>query len=144
MVAIRLRIFWLGLLFLGGCDSSLFEATEQGCASAVIKFGHECDKFEKPATVAASKPWLIVNEIIMQENIAKYMVKPLHKAFFMNLADFKGWEVSSEPELQAAIDKADRGCRDSASSRGADPDRCTPVYVDEQQLLDWRPYTVPR
>jgi hypothetical protein len=85
-----------------------------------------------------------LDEIKMQEIIAKYMVKPLHKALFMNLVDFTASGVANEPELQAAIDKSDQECRDHASSQGVDPKRCTPIYVDEQQMLDWKSYTVPR
>jgi hypothetical protein len=101
-----------------------------------------------PVGAVQSAPAARIDVVKMQEQVAIYMSKPLHKAFYVNVAPpgpdaLKTFSASSwnRAEVQTAIDEGEQNCRDLAVSKyQTDPNRCVPVYVDEQKVLDWSIY----
>jgi hypothetical protein len=81
------------------------------------------------------------------EIASDYMSRPLHKALFICLeaaCDFKSPYTWAQSDIQLAIEHARSLCQDYARQKGVDPNRCVPVYIDENQMLDITPYTAPR
>jgi hypothetical protein len=79
-----------------------------------------------------------MDPMLMQETIARYMALPLHKALFINVTG-DGYYVwnSGSVELQTVIDQTKEECQGPAAQHHkGDPQRCTPLYIDEQRMVD--------
>jgi hypothetical protein len=118
---VRQAACWLGLWFLCGCDG--------------------------PVGAVQPAPASRLDTVKIQELIAVYMGKTLHKTLYVNVVPPGGdWQKTFSnsswglPDVQAAIDEGERACRNYAGSKQTDPNRCVPVYIDEQKVLDWSIY----
>jgi hypothetical protein len=70
------------------------------------------------------------------ENAARYATKPLHKALYVNTVDFGLYQRSSGGDLQQMLSAAEQDCKQASAARHVDPERCTPIYMDDVRLLD--------
>jgi hypothetical protein len=70
------------------------------------------------------------------ENTARYATKPLHKALYMNTVDFALYQKVGGTDVQAMLTEAEQDCKQASKSRGVDPERCAPLYMEDHQLLD--------
>jgi hypothetical protein len=96
-----------------------------------------CDEQASPAAVQQQTAYQ-QNLLRHQEIVAQYMAKPLHKAFYLNPVTRNFSRSWGAPDVQTAIDQAEKRCKEAAA--GVAPDRCVPIYVDEQEMLDWHNY----
>jgi hypothetical protein len=101
-----------------------------------------CETPPAAAPAAQARPSKIDSQRI-QEDVAMYLGRPLHKAFFINTSGtryYANWSGHPEDDAQTATDHEAARCRGLAPRFKADPSRCTPIYIDEQKVLDWSIY----
>jgi hypothetical protein len=70
------------------------------------------------------------------ETTARYATKPLHKALYMNTVDFTLYQRIDGADVQLMLTLAEQDCKESSGKRGVDPERCAPLYMDNQRLID--------
>jgi hypothetical protein len=73
---------------------------------------------------------------IYAETTAKYILKPPHKALYINTTDFAMYPRWDRPDAQEALAQAENDCIEGSRKRRSDPGRCAPFYFEERRLID--------
>jgi hypothetical protein len=159
MRRIRIILAFNGIFALGACTDTAGRQEADAYANQRIQQilqqeqgGEQASTMQNTGTGKFGASW----KTSMQEIIASYFSWPLHKALFLDTKDgfvYSGYPggkykdengehmIGSQLEMQKAIDITRAECEYSSAQRpDGDPSRCVPIYVDEQQLLDWTIY----
>lgn len=94
----------------------------------------------QPTAPPNAQPLYPIPGTMYQEIIAKYRIGTGHKAVYANLTGDQMWSIVQskfgQPSEQSAIAEARQACEDHATQNNLDPNKCTPVAVDDRQVFD--------